>query len=207
MTMVFRSTAIVVLLLISTGVYAVDLRTHIKDIEKKYDALTDLSADFTQETYVSILQRTVIRKGKLFLKKGGKLRIEYTAPDPQHYISDGKKLWTYTPGDATSLTEIDVTDDIIPPEALSFLKRFGRLSRKFSVSSSQAFDPLPKEAIALHLIPKSSKSPYDALDVLFDRGYEVSALILSNPSGNKTTYRFFGHQHNVGFQESLFQSP
>ena len=59
--------------------------------------MTDLRADFTQTAFNKSLNQNINAQGTVYLKKGGKLRWEYTQPTAQEIVSDGKKLWVYTP--------------------------------------------------------------------------------------------------------------
>src|SRR5262249_57092091 len=69
----------------------------VREIEAVYGRMTDLRADFTQTAFNKSLNQTIPARGTVYLKKGGKLRWEYTEPTPQEIVSDGKKLWGYTP--------------------------------------------------------------------------------------------------------------
>src|SRR5262245_4162110 len=103
----------------------------VREIETVYGRMTDLRADFTQTAFNKSLNQTIPARGTVYLKKGGKLRWEYVEPTPQEIVSDGKKLWVYTP----TLNQANVAD---APEALagpagSFLAGLGRLRNEFQV--------------------------------------------------------------------------
>lgn len=184
--------------------HAQSLASMINTIEAAYQDTTDLSADFVQETNVELLNKTIRQKGKIFLKKGGKLRIEYSSPERKLYLSDGKQLWIATEGD-THTDTYDLSNDIIPHDALSFLIGFGKVRRAFRVSASTAFGTVTPDATALHLKPKSKRSPYVALDLLFDRDHKVQKLIIHNPSGNRSTYQFTSVTINSSLADTIFQ--
>src|SRR5437879_11011430 len=69
----------------------------VRDVETAYGRITDLRAEFSQSSFNKSLNQTIPAKGTVYLKKGGKLRWEYTEPTAQEIVSDGKKLWVYTP--------------------------------------------------------------------------------------------------------------
>src|SRR5947209_10531599 len=103
----------------------------VRDLEGTYSRMIDLRAEFTQTAFNKSLNQTIPAQGTVYLKKGGKLRWEYQEPTPQEIVSDGKKLWVYTP----ALNQVNVGD---APEALagpagSFLAGLGRLRAEFSV--------------------------------------------------------------------------
>src|SRR3989454_313506 len=103
----------------------------VRDVEASYARMTDLRAEFTQSAFNKSLNQTIPAKGTVYLKRGGKLRWEYTEPTAQEIVSDGKKLWVYTP----TLNQANVGD---APAALagpagSFLAGLGRLRAEFTV--------------------------------------------------------------------------
>jgi len=100
-------------------------------VEERYTALEDLRASFAQAAFNKSLNRTIPAEGVVYLKKGGKMRWEYTAPTPQQIVSDGKSIWIYTP----ELNQVNVGE---APRALagpagSFLAGLGRLREHFTV--------------------------------------------------------------------------
>src|SRR5437762_5071689 len=116
---------------VASAVPAQTLEDVVRDLETAYGSMTDLRAEFTQTAFNKSLNQTIPAQGTVYLKKGGKLRWEYTEPTPQEIVSDGKQLWVYTP----SLNQVNVGD---APEALagpagSFLAGLGRLRAEFSV--------------------------------------------------------------------------
>jgi outer membrane lipoprotein carrier protein len=94
------------------GAAALTLDESVQGLETTYRAVRDLKAEFQQAAFNRTLNQTTEAKGTLYLKKPGKLRWEYSAPAPQEIVSDGKKLWVYTP----ELKQVNVT---AAPEALT----------------------------------------------------------------------------------------
>src|SRR5438874_8073277 len=110
---------------------AVSLDEAVRGIEGAYGRMTDLKAEFTQTAFNKSLNQTIPAAGKVYLKKGGKLRWEYVEPTPQQIVSDGKMIWIYTP----QLNQVNTGP---APEALagpagSFLSGLGKLRDHFNV--------------------------------------------------------------------------
>lgn len=180
------------------------LSLEINAVQKTYQSIPDISADFTQKTYVALLEKTVTKKGKFYYKKGGLLRIEYTGDEQRHYVSDGTTLWIYTPGDAASLQTYAVSEETVPKEALSFLSGFGKLEKEFKISNSQAFKNIPEGDMALHLIPRHPKAQYKSLDTLFNKDHLLVRLKIHNLTGNITDYDFTKIKTGVGLKDDFF---
>src|SRR3972149_5592930 len=64
----------------------------VRGLEAAYSKMTDLRADFAQQAFNKSLDQTIPAQGTVYLKRGGKLRWEYTEPTPQQIVSAGRKL-------------------------------------------------------------------------------------------------------------------
>ena len=122
---------LLVLVVPASAQTTVTLDDAIRGIEGAYGRMTDLKAEFTQTAFNKSLNQTIPATGKVYLKKGGKLRWEYAEPTPQQIVSDGKTIWIYTP----TLNQVNTGP---APEALagpagSFLSGLGKLREHFSV--------------------------------------------------------------------------
>ncbi len=179
-------------------------KERIDAIESAYSGCMDLTADFTQTTEIALLERTVKKQGIFQFKKGGMMRIEYKGENAKHYVSDGSTLWTYIPGDESSLETFAVDDRTVPKEALSFLNGFGKLTKEFKVSNSTAFDKIPTSGAALHLIPRKKEPQYKFLDALFGADNFLDELIVHNESGNVSRYVFTNIKKNTGLSDDRF---
>lgn len=176
----------------------------IDAIQSVYQSIPDISADFTQQTYVVLIEKTVSKQGKFYFKKGGKLRIEYKGDEERNYVSDGSTLWIYTPGDAASMQTYEVSEETVPKEALSFLSGFGKLDKEFLITPSKVFSEVPEGFTALHLKPLRKKAQYKSMDALFNKDHLLFKLKIMNLSGNITDYNFTNIKTNVGLKDSFF---
>src|SRR5215218_6149875 len=68
-------------------------------LQKKYDSIRDFSADFVHTNRGGALRKQITEKGRLLIKKPGKMRWDYTAPEAKQFISDGVKVYSYLPAD------------------------------------------------------------------------------------------------------------
>ena len=195
-----------VLLVMATAVPAAaqSLDDVVREIESVYSRMTDLRADFTQTAFNKSLNQTIPARGTVYLKKGGKLRWEYTEPTPQEIVSDGKKLWVYTP----TLNQANVAD---APEALagpagSFLAGLGRLRTEFQVRFLNPAQPKDAEGNwALDLTPKQPLPTLTRLILSVDpRSWEIRKAIVHDQFENTVTMRFTKMAVNSGLPEKTF---
>ncbi len=176
----------------------------VREIETVYSRMTDLRADFTQTAFNKSLNQTIPARGTVYLKKGGKLRWEYTEPTLQEIVSDGKKLWVYTP----TLNQANVAD---APEALagpagSFLAGLGRLRTEFQV---RFLNPAqPKDADGSWVLDLTPKQPLPTLTRLIlsvdGKSWEIRKAIVHDQFENTVTMRFTKMAVNSGLPERTF---
>lgn len=164
-------------------------------IEKSYQTIGTLKADFVQTTPVMLTAETQTRPGRLFYKDGGKLRIEYAGDRMMHYIVSENTLYMVDP----VLNEIKIyqlKESGLPEEALNFLANLGHLSDYFDVTYDK------KDRLVLK---SKTKSSYKALYCRFNKDNLLESLSIVNKSGNNTDYRFFNIQTGIDLSNKLFK--
>jgi outer membrane lipoprotein carrier protein len=176
----------------------------VRGLEGAYGKITDLKAEFDQNAFNKSLNQTIPAAGVVYLKKGGKLRWEYTQPTPQEIVSDGKTLWVYTP----TLNQVNVAP---APEALagpagSFLVGLGKLREHFGVRFLNPVQPGDGEGnVVLDLAPKKPLPTLARLILSVDpRSWEVRKAVVYDQFDNTVTMRFTGMTLNSGLADSLF---
>src|SRR4029453_15069098 len=68
-------------------------------LQKKYDTVKDFSAEFTHTNEGGVLGKQITERGGRTIKKPGKMRWQYTAPEEKLFISDGAMMYSYIPQD------------------------------------------------------------------------------------------------------------
>jgi outer membrane lipoprotein carrier protein len=176
----------------------------VREIETVYGRMTDLRADFTQTAFNKSLNQTIPARGTVYLKKGGKLRWEYVEPTPQEIVSDGKKLWVYTP----TLNQANVAD---APVALagpagSFLAGLGRLRTEFQVRFLNPAQPKDADGNwALDLTPKQPLPTLTRLLLSVDpKSWEIRKAVVHDQFENTVTMRFTKMAVNSGLPDRTF---
>jgi len=189
---------------VASAVPAQTLEDVVRDLETAYGSMTDLRAEFTQTAFNKSLNQTIPAQGTVYLKKGGKLRWEYTEPTPQEIVSDGKQLWVYTP----SLNQVNVGD---APEALagpagSFLAGLGRLRAEFSVRFLNPAQPTDAEGNwVLDLEPKQPLPTLARLILSVDaKTWAVRKAVVYDQFENTVTMRLTKVAINSSLPDRLF---
>jgi outer membrane lipoprotein carrier protein len=203
---VVKAVAMVALvLLVAAGpVSAQSLDDVLREVEGVYGRMTDLRADFTQVAFNKSLNQSIPAKGTVYLKKGGKLRWEFTEPTPQEIVSDGKKLWVYTP----TLNQANVAE---APEALagpagSFLAGLGKLRTEFQVRFLNPAQPKDTDGNwVLDLTPKQPLPTLSRLILALDpKSWEIKKAVVHDQFENTVTMRFTKMAVNSGLPDRTF---
>ncbi len=103
-------------------------------LQRKYDTIRDFSADFVHTHEGGVLKRKRDERGTLLVKKPGKMRWNYKAPDEKVFVSDGVRLIQYLPDENRAIVSGVPDDD---QAAVLFLAGSGNLTRDFNVSFGQ----------------------------------------------------------------------
>src|SRR5919197_2888015 len=196
--------ALLTLLVSAVPAMAQTLDDAIRGIEGAYGRMTDLKAEFTQTAFNKSLNQTIPATGKVYLKKGGKMRCEYTWPTPQQIVSDGKTIWIYTP----TLNQVNTGP---APEALagpagSFLSGLGKLREHFSVRLLNPAQPKDADGnVVLDLTPKQPLPTLQRLILAFDpNGWRLRKAVVYDQFENTVTMLFTNLAINSGLEDKLF---
>lgn len=170
-------------------------------LQAKYDKIRDFSADFTQQYESGVLKRKLTEQGKVQVKKPGKMRWDYTAPEKKVFVSDGAQIYLWVPADN------QVTTSAVPRQdeattAVLFLVGKGNLTRDFNVT----FAPnAPAGTHALRLEPKLPERDYDWLELVVDKqSLQIRSLKAADRQGGQSTFSFSNFKENAGLNDSTF---
>src|ERR1051326_200613 len=171
-------------------------------LQQKYDRVTDFTADFTHVYEVGVLKKTASERGSVQIKKPGKMRWDYTAPEKKEFVSDGHKIYSYIPADKQVIVSTMPSDDQATTAVL-FLAGKGNLTRDFKVSYA---DSPAADAIALRLDPRQKQRDYDWLILVVDRStLRIRGLTAAEQQGGRSTFTFTNYRENTGVPDKAFE--
>jgi outer membrane lipoprotein carrier protein len=173
-------------------------------LQRKYDAIRGFATDFVHTYRGGVLNKQLTERGRLLVKKPGKMRWEYTAPEKKLFVSDGVKIYSYVPEDRQVIVSDVPSGDRLTTPVL-FLAGKGNLTRDFTSSFT---DPPPGAAPgsrALKLVPKTTQPDYDWLVVVVDAAtLGLRGLVYSDPQGGTSTFSFTNLKENAGLTDRDF---
>jgi outer membrane lipoprotein carrier protein len=138
--------------------------------------------------------------GELTLRKPGRMRWDYSAPEGKLFLSDGKDVYLYTP-DAHRVEKgkLKSSEDMRAPLAfllgkLDFSKEF----RDFQVMPDGANYLVTAKA-------KSDKLPYEQVQMLVTAEGQILRLAIHMQELSILTFQFDGEKVNPAVDDALFK--
>ena len=170
-------------------------------IQNHYEKILTFEANFTQESYIRMMNQTQSVEGKVKIKKPGKMRWVYGAPEEQVLISDENTLWLYIPEEEQA-TKVPVESIYSSNTPALFLAGQGKLTEAFKVESVNQ----EKKKIIVTLVPKTAQQGLARLVLFADKkNYQITGSTVYDKLGNKTTIRFNQIRVNKKISEKQFQ--
>jgi outer membrane lipoprotein carrier protein len=173
-------------------------------LQRKYDGIKDFSADFVHAYEGGVLHKQITERGTLLVKKPGKMRWEYTAPERKLFVSDGLKMYSYIPQDKQVIvSSVPTGDDATTPTL--FLAGKGNLTRDFTPSLVRPPDTAPAGSRALKLVPKSPQREYEWLTLVVDPAtMAIRGLVTTDAQGGVSSFSFTNLKENINPADKEF---
>ena len=171
------------------------------DLQKKYNGISTFSADFTHEHEGGVLRRKMSEQGSLQVKKPGRMRWDYKAPEKKLFVSDGTTIYFHDiTNNQVTVSQMPQGDDV--SSAALFLLGRGDLTRDFTPSFGTGGAP---DAYVLRLEPKREQADYDWLELTVDRKtLQLRGLTAAEKQGGRTTFVFSNFKENVNLADKTF---
>lgn len=171
-------------------------------LQKKYDGVRDFTADFIHQAEGGILRKKTTERGKVQVKKPGRMRWDYTTPEKKVFVSDGRQMYLYVPADRQVMIS-PVPDADQATTAVLFLVGKGNLTRDFTVTFAETGGA---DLYGLRLQPKLPERDYDWLQVQVDRSsMQIRSLAAADARGGRSTFFFTNFKENVGLSDKTFE--
>ena len=172
----------------------------VNAIQKNYELVLTLKANFEQKAFVKMLNRTEITRGTVQIKKPGKMKWVYSSPDPQVLISDQKNLWLYAP-EEEEVTKIPIESVYSSNTPALFLAGQGILTDIFNVVQVLT----EKDKFVAVFTPKEVENSLSRLVLRANKNnYQITGATVYDKLGNKTSIKFRSIRINEKIPESVF---
>lgn len=163
-----------------------------------------LSSDFNQVKNMSLLSEQLASKGKFYLKKDSKVRIQYTSPfsyilvmnDGQVMVKDEQKSSRVNTKNSKAMQSVNnIIIDCMGGTIFN--------NKDFDVTAYQS-----STGYLLKMVPVTAemKKLFKDIEVYLDKGnFDVKKLVMNEVGGDYTDMTFVNIRHNVPLNELLFK--
>ena len=174
-------------------------RGFVRAIEEHHARLSDMVARFSQSYRSGMLGREIVERGVVSLKRPGRMRWEYKDPEPKLFVSDGRSFYFYVPADKqVVVSEQDPQHSL----AARLLSGAGGIVDEFEASLEE---PLEEGVLRLRLVPRQPQADVERATIDAEPSGRIRSILLEDPQGNRTRFRFEGVRENIGLEERLFR--
>lgn len=191
------------LLTMATAAAAGDVNSIVRGVEKRYQSARTLKAAFLHR-YTESQNTLRVESGTVYFIRGGKMRWEYESPEEKLFLADGKMVWFYVPADrSVTRTKMKESADWQTPLALLLGKaKFSRVCGRVELSEARTSGA---ENVALRCKPKSAEAGFTEVLIEVDGQFRIVRVLIREPGGVETEFRFGKWQENLPLAESLFR--
>ncbi len=199
----FLATAVFLAATIPSTAQNTDIRQLAHAVDEHYNHLRSLQSDFT-ETYRGDGPDRV-ESGTLWLKKPRKMRWEYRSPKEKLFVSDGQDVWFYLPAERQlRKTELKKLNDLRSP--LAFLLGKTKLENELrGLSKVVDQSPLAAGNTLLRGVPSAMAGQVSEVQLEVTPAAQIVRILLMEPDGATTEFRFAGWKENAELSDSRFQ--
>jgi outer membrane lipoprotein carrier protein len=188
---------------ITMATSAADIHLIAGGVDRHYNQLDSLQAEFEEIYRGAGADR--VESGTLWLKKPGKMRWEYRAPQQKLFLSDGQNAWLYLPADRqVRKTSARKLDDLRSP--LAFLLGKAHLEKELqSLALASDLTPLIPGDVVLRGVPKALASSVNQVMLEVTPDSRITRIIVEGADGTETEYRFSDQKENVQVPRQNFR--
>ena len=193
----------------------ISLTQTILKVQYRLNHTFSIRTEFEQNNYIKSLNTKTFSRGNLFIKKPGKIKILYSKPQKQIFISNKKSIWIYTPKFKQVLQRnISKRKQNLNP--ITFLSEKINLTKEFDISllinenGSEKFWK-GRKYVALKLIPKKTNLKFTKIGIKFLKikadisDHRIHIFEYIDRMGNTSKFEFFNLVENEEIKDNVFE--
>lgn len=162
-------------------------------VQKRYAAVRDFTASFSQETFQALAGKKVRFEGTVSYKKGAGVRMDVAEPERQIIILKGSTVLVVLPDEGTSQVQ-DVPAEIASQNILGFFSGMATLEEFYSV---QELDD------RIVLMPRNGTG---SITVWVEKDHLIRRILLKDAMGNTSDVTLGSYRFNQGLTDGLFST-
>src|SRR5947207_1854290 len=168
---------------VALGSPELDVHSIARNVDNRYNHILTLQAEFTELYRGAGMERR--ESGTLWLKKPGKMRWEYRSPKEKLFVSDGKNVWFYVPGDQqVRRSWLRDLDDLRSP--LAFLLGKTRLEKELQgLSFAPDIEPAASGNVVLRGVPKAMSGQVSGVLLEVSPEGQIDRIVMQGTDGSR----------------------
>jgi outer membrane lipoprotein carrier protein len=176
-------------------------------VDKRYNALRSMKAEFESSYKGAGIHRR--ESGVLWLQRPGKMRWEYQQPKEKLFVSDGKTVYFYVPGEKQARrAPLKKLDDFRSP--IAFLLGRTNLKKQLDqLTFSDKEKPRDPANYVLRGVPKAMADRVDHLLLEVTASGEIRRIVIDELDGARTEFTFRNAEYNqpIAGEKFKFKPP
>lgn len=164
----------------------------LKNIQNFYKKYEDFTVNFTQDTYQSLVNKTVHFTGKVSYKRNTGVRMDVSSPQRQVIILKGQTVMVHLPEEGTTQTQ-ELPPEMATQNVLGFFSGLDTIGEGYEIKESDE---------ALFLYPKGGSGH---ITVWTERSHAIKRILLKDATGNQSDIRLKGYRFDTGVSSELFR--
>jgi outer membrane lipoprotein carrier protein len=183
----------------TTAAETTNLKTLMARLQRHYQETESFGASFKQ-TITRVGAPPKDRDGTVYYERPGRIRFEFSDPQPETIVSDGILLHDYDPG-LNQVMETPLKNAIKTQAAAAFLLGVGNVQRDFKATLPRAH-----ASDGLTYVLLTPKRGGDPIEIGLDpHTMNIMNMRLQDALGNVTALQFSDIETNIPIEASRFQ--
>jgi len=171
-------------------------------VQARYDTIRDFEGAFTQTYEGGVLRTKTTERGTVVIKRPGRMRWNYTAPERKEFVSDGTTIYAYFPADRQVMVSPAPTGADTTPAL--FLTGQANLVRDFDASAMDV-PGAAQGLVGLQLVAKRPDPDFEWLAIAVDpTSFQIRHLVALDRQGGRSTFTFANLKENQRPPDTLF---
>lgn len=191
------------------GKEAREVREVVKKLQARYEQTRDLQADFKQSTKIEGFATPISSRGRVYIKKPGRLRWDYLDPTVEEIYVNRNDVMMYVPEHKQVLVG-KLTQMAASQAPLQLLQGVAKLEEQFELEPTPGRERGEGGVPLVTLLPKQTE-PASVRTVdrivleLQPKTYFIKTVSIHEISGNVSTFQFNNLKPNTGLKNALFE--
>jgi len=187
----------------------IDVKEVVKKLQARYEQTRDLKADFKQSTKIEGFATPITSRGRVYIKKPGRLRWDYLDPAVEEIYVNENEVMMYVPEHKQVLVG-KLTQMAASQAPLQLLQGVAKLEEQFELEPTAEGKRGEGGVPLVTLLPKDTEpdSVRTVVRIVLEvqpKTYFIKTLSIHEISGNVSTFEFNNLKPNTGLKNALFE--